>query len=215
MINLYSWITPNGFKISIMLEELGVPFTCHSIDITKGEQFSEAYGKISPTNKIPAIFDRETSTTVIESSAILLYLADKYRRFISADGKPRLEVIEWLMWQTGSLGPTLGHAHNFLTYNEGRAPYAEDIFRSDVKRLYETLDARLQDREFVAGDYSIADIAIWPWISRYERHKTDLNTYPNVLRWCLAIAARPAVQRGYRLPHFTGEIPLPEVTHFP
>ncbi|MER9934197.1 glutathione S-transferase N-terminal domain-containing protein [Mesorhizobium sp. M0088] len=209
MIDLYTWITPNGLKISILLEELGLPYTVHSVDITTGEQFAPDFAAISPSAKIPLIVDRDTGLTLMESGAIMIYLADRAGRLLPPQGASRLNVIEWLMWQIGNLGPTLGHAHNFLTYNPGKAAYAEDIFRTETRRLYATLDARLAGRRYVAGDYSIADIAIWPWISRFERHKTNLNDFANVRRWYLELADRPAVQRGYSVPHFTGDVPRP------
>lgn len=209
MIDLYTWITPNGLKISILLEELGLPYTVHSVDITEGGQFAPDFTAISPSGKIPLIADRDTGLTLMESGAIMIYLADKAGRLLPPQGESRLNVIEWLMWQIGNLGPTLGHAHNFLTYNPGKAAFAEDVFRAETRRLYTTLDARLAGRRYVAGDYSIADIAIWPWISRFERHKTDLADFANVRRWYLELADRPAVQRGYSVPHFTGSVPRP------
>ncbi|SIR30959.1 GST-like protein [Rhizobium sp. RU35A] len=209
MIDLYTWITPNGLKISIALEELGLDYHAHTIDITRGDQFSPEFRRINPGSKIPAIHDRNTGVTLSESGAILLYLAEKTGRLIPPTGPARLEVIEWLMWQMGGFGPTLGHAHYFLTYNAGQSPMAEAVFAKETRRLYETLDARLTGREHIVGEYSIADIAIWPWVSRYERHKIDLNDFPQVMRWYLALAARPQVRRGYEVPHFTGAIPTP------
>jgi GST-like protein len=210
MIDLYTWITPNGLKISILLEELVLPYRVHSVDITAGQQFAPDFAAISPSGKIPLIVDHDTGLTLMESGAIMIYLADKAGRLLPADGAHRLNVLEWLMWQIGNLGPTLGHAHNFLTYNPGKAPYAEEIFRAETQRLYATLDARLAGRRYVGGDYSIADIAIWPWVSRFARHKTDLNDFANVRRWYLELADRPAVRRGYSAPHFTGNVPRPE-----
>jgi len=147
MIDFYTWITPNGLKISIALEEFGLPYKTHTIDITRGDQFSAGYLAINPGSKIPAIVDHETGITLAESGAILLYLAEKTGRFLPREGAARHHTIEWLMWQMGGFGPTLGHAHYFLTYNEGRAPFAEALFRRDIIRLYETLDARLDGRE--------------------------------------------------------------------
>lgn len=209
MIDFYTWITPNGLKISIALEEFGLPYQTHAIDITRGEQFSADYLVVNPGGKIPAIVDRETGITLTESGAILLYLAEKTGLFLPRDGASRHHAIEWLMWQMGGFGPTLGHAHYFLTYNEGRAPFAEELFRKDTARLYETLDTRLKDRDYLAGDYSIADMAVWPWVSRFVRHKIDLNDFPNVRRWYLQLAARPQVRRGYEVPYPTGPVPLP------
>lgn len=209
MLDFYTWITPNGLKISILLEELGLEYQAHAIDITSGEQDLPAFRAISQSGKIPLVVERETGKTIMESGAIMIWLAERAQRLLPASGPARDEVIEWLMWQIGNFGPTLGHAHNFLTYNPGKAPFAEDIFRRETQRLYSALDARLQTREFVAGDYSIADIALWPWVSRFARHKTDLADFPSVRRWYLSLAARPAVQRGYKVPHDTGDIPLP------
>lgn len=210
MIDFYTWITPNGLKVAIALEELGLAYRAHAIDIEKGEQFSEDYRRINPAAKIPAIIDHDCGTTLTESSAILLYLAEKTGLLLPASPAARLDVLEWLMWQSASFGPTLGYAHHFLTYHRGAAPFAEDRFAADTRRLYETLERRLEGREHVAGDaYSIADIALWPWVSRFSRHRTDLADFPAIRRWYGQIASRPAVIRGYRVPHVTGEIPAP------
>lgn len=208
MIDLYTWITPNGLKISILLEELGLPYRAHAVDITRGEQDAPAFRAVSPSAKIPAIV-LEDGSTLMESGAIMIHLAERAGRLLPDEPAARLNVLEWLFWQVGNFGPTLGHAHNFLTYNPGRAPYAEDIFRTETRRLYDTLEARLEGRQYVAGDYSIADIAIWPWVSRFVRHKVDLADFPSIRRWYLELAARPAVIRGYAVPHDTGAIPLP------
>ena len=209
MIDLYTWTTPNGRKVSIALEELGLPYAAHAIDITKDEQFAPDFLKISPNNRIPAIVDRDNNMSLFESGAILIYLADKTGKLMPKSGEPRYRVIEWLMWQMGGVGPMIGQAHHFLRQNPGKAPYAEERYHKEANRLYGVLDRRLTGRDFVAGDYSIADIAIWPWISRFEWHKVDLNQYPNVKRWYSAIAARPAVQKGYQVPKDTGPIPMP------
>ena len=209
MIDLYTWTTPNGRKVSIALEELGLPYAAHAIDITKDEQFAPDFLKISPNNRIPAIVDRDNNMSLFESGAILIYLADKTGKLMPKDGEGRYRVIEWLMWQMGGVGPMIGQAHHFLRQNPGKAPYAEERYHKEANRLYGVLDRRLAGRDFVADDYSIADIAIWPWISRFEWHKVDLNQYPNVKRWYSAIAARPAVQKGYQVPKDTGPIPMP------
>jgi GST-like protein len=209
MIELYTWTTPNGRKISILLEELGLSYETHPIDIGKGEQFSPEFLKISPNNKIPAIVDRDNGMSLMESGAILLYLAEKTRRLIPEQGESRWRVIEWLMWQMGGIGPFLGQAHHFLHYNKGKAPYAEERYRDEARRLYGVLDRRLDGRDYVAGAYSIADIAIWPWIARFAWQEIDLNQFANVKRWYLSIAARPAVQKGYHVPKFTQDIPMP------
>ena len=209
MIDLYTWTTPNGRKVSIMLEELGMPYEVHAVDIGKDEQFHPDFLKISPNNKIPAIVDRDTGLALMESGAILIYLADKTGRLLPKEGEPRYRVLEWLMWQMGGIGPFLGQAHHFLRFNKGKAPYAEERYRNEARRLYGVLDKRLEGRDFVAGDYSIADIAIWPWTSRFEWQEVDLAQFPNVTRWYRSIAARPAVQKGYHVPKFTQEIPMP------
>jgi GST-like protein len=208
MIDLYTWTTPNGRKVSILLEELGVPYTAHAVDIGKDEQFDPAFLAISPNNKIPAIIDRETGVELMESGAIMIYLAEKYDKFINV-GEGRLRVIEWLMWQMGGIGPFLGQVHHFVKYNPGKAPYAEERFSNEARRLYGVLDRRLEKREFVAGEYSIADMAIWPWISRFEWQRIDLNDFPKVRDWYVRIAGRPAVQRGYQVPKFVNEVPMP------
>ena len=209
MIDLYTWITPNGRKVSIALEELGLPYTAHAVDITKDEQFQPEFLKIAPNNRIPAIVDRETGIALMESGAILIYLADKAGKLLPREGEDRYRVIEWVMWQMGGLGPMIGQAHHFLRANKGASAYAEERYVKEAKRLYGVLDRRLAGRDYVAGDYSIADIAIWPWVSRHEWHLVDLNDVPEVKRWYKTVAARPAVQRGYQVPKPTGEIPIP------
>ena len=209
MIDLYSWTTPNGRKVSIFLEELGLPYEVHAIDIGKDEQFHPEFLRISPNNKIPAIVDRDAGVTLMESGAILIYLADKAGRYLPGEGEPRYRVIEWLMWQMGGIGPFLGQAHHFLRFNKGKAPYAEERFRNEARRLYGVLDRRLDGRAFIVDDYSIADVATWPWISRFEWQEIELDEFPNVKRWYLDVAARPAVQRGYHVPKFVHDIPMP------
>jgi GST-like protein len=209
VIDLYTWSTPNGRKISIVLEELGLPYTVHPVDINNKEQFKPAFLAISPNNRIPAIVDRDNNFSLLESGAILLYLAEKTGKLLPKELQARYRVIEWLMWQMGAIGPMLGQVHHFVKYNKGKAPYAEERYLAEAHRLYVVLDKRLADHEFVAGDYSVADIAIWPWISRFEWQTIDLGKYPNVKRWYLAIAQRPAVQRGYHVPNKVSEIPMP------
>ena len=209
MIDLYTWTTPNGRKVSILLEELGLPYEAHPIDIGQDEQFAPEFLAISPNNKIPAIVDRETGQALMESGAILIYLADKTGRFLPGAGAPRYNVLEWLMWQMGGIGPFLGQAHHFLHYNKGKAPYAEERFRNEARRLYSVLDRRLAEHRFVAGEYSIADIAIWPWTSRFQWQEIDLSEFQNVRRWYIEIAERPAMQKGYHVPKFSGDIPMP------
>ena len=209
MIDLYTWTTPNGRKVSILLEELGLPYTVHAVNISENEQFAPDFLKLSPNNKIPAMIDGETGTSLMESGAIMLYLADKAGRLIPLEGEPRYRVIEWLMWQMGGLGPMLGQAHHFLRQNKGAAPYAEERFSKEAHRLYGVLDRHLAEHEFVADSFSIADIAMWPWVSRFEWQSIDLRQYSNVLRWYKTIAQRPAVQRGYDIPKKVGDIPMP------
>ena len=209
MIDLYTWTTPNGRKASIMLEEIGLPYTVHPIDIGKDEQFAPAFLKISPNNRIPAVVDRDTGISLMESGALMIYLADKTGKLLPKEGEPRYRVLEWLMWQMGGIGPMLGQVHHFVKYNKGKAPYAEERYLKEAHRLYGVLDRRLAGRDFVAGDYSIADISIWPWISRFEWQTIDLDQYPNVKRWYVAIANRPAVRKGYSVPKDMGPIPMP------
>ena len=209
MIDLYTWTTPNGRKASIMLEEIGLPYTVHPIDISKDEQFAPDFLKIAPNNRIPAITDSDTGISLMESGAILIYLADKTGKLLPKSGNERYQVIEWLMWQMGGPGPMLGQVHHFVKYNPGKAPYAEERYLKEGKRLYKVLNTQLEGRDFICGDYSIADIATWPWISRFEWQTIDLNEFPNVKRWYTTVAGRPAVQRGYKVPKDVGEIPMP------
>jgi GST-like protein len=209
MIDLYTWTTPNGRKASIMLEEVGLEYKAHSIDITKGEQHDPEFLKIAPNNRIPAIVDHDTGITMMESGAILLYLAKKTGMLLPTEEKAYWKTVEWLMWQMGGPGPMLGQVHHFVKYNPGKAPYAEERYLSEGKRLYGVLDRQLAENEYMAGEYSIADIATWPWISRYEWQTIDPGDYPNVKRWYLAIAGRPAVQKGYHVPKKVQEIPMP------
>jgi GST-like protein len=207
MIDFYTWTTPNGRKVSILLEELGVEYTAHTIDIGKDEQFAPDFLKVSPNNKIPAIHDHETGISVMESGAIMVYLAEKTGKFLPTDQKARADVMQWLMWQMGGFGPMLGQTHHFVKYNAGKSAYAEERFGTEAKRLYGVLDRQLEGREFVTGAYSIADMAIWPWASRYEWQQIDLSNFPNVRAWYQRLLDRPAVQRGYQVPKDMGEIP--------
>jgi len=210
MIDLYTWTTPNGRKVSILLEELGVPYTAHPIDITKDDQFAPDFLKISPNNKIPAIKDHDNGLCLMESGAIMWYLADKYGKFLPSDAIGRAKVHEWLMWQMGGLGPMAGQAHHFLQFNPGKAPYAETRYATEVQRLYGVLDKQLEGQDFICGDYSIADMACWPWVARYEWQRVDLTQFPNVLRWYKALRARDAVVKGYQVPKDVGEVPRGE-----
>jgi GST-like protein len=212
MIDLYTWTTPNGRKVSILLEELGVPYTAHAIDITKDEQFAPDFLKIAPNNRIPAIVDHDTGIHMLETGAIMMYLADKYGQF-QCDGDEYWRMVEWLMWQMGGLGPMLGQTHHFVKYNKGKSAYAEERYSTEALRLYGVLDRRLEGRDYIAGIgrgmYTIADMACWPWVSRFEWQEVDLNAFPNVKDWYLRIAARPAVQAGYSVPEFTTDVPMP------
>ncbi len=200
MIDIYSWPTPNGHKIQIMLEEIGLPYRIHGVDIGRGDQFEPDFLAISPNNKIPAIVDSEgpdgKPISIFESGAILLYLAEKARKFMPADPRGRYAVLEWLMFQMGSIGPMFGQANHFRAYAPRKITYAIDRYTNEANRLYGVLDRRLADRHYVAGDYSIADIAIFPWMRYGDRRGVKIEEYPNVKRWFDAIAARPGVQRG-------------------
>jgi GST-like protein len=209
MIDLYTWTTPNGRKVSIALEEMGLPYEAHAVDISQGEQFAPEFLAISPNNKIPAIRDRDSGVGLMESGAILIHLAEKSGRLLPSGGTARLRVIEWLMWQMGGFGPMLGQAHQYLHFNKGKAPFAEARFAKEVARLYGVLDRQLGREGHVAGDYSIADIAIWPWVSRFEWQGVSLDDHPEVRRWYVALAGREAVQRGYHVPRAVSDIPMP------
>jgi GST-like protein len=209
LIQLYTWSTPNGRKISIALEELGLEYEVVPIDIGKGEQFDPEFLAISPNNQIPAIVDGDL--TLMDSGAILLYLAAKTGRLVPSAGTPEyFRMLQWLMWQIGNFGPMLGQAHHFLTFNRGKSDYAEDRYFKEAQRLYTVLERQLDGCDHVAGDLSIADIAIWCWVSRYSFQRIDLEEYPKVLRWYLRLADRPAFERGYAVPEDAGPIPRPD-----
>ncbi len=204
MIDLYTWRTPNGRKVSIMLEEVDLPYAAHPIDIGKDEQFAPDFLAISPNNKIPAIVDRDgpggSPYSVFESGAILLYLSEKAGgRFLPRDARPRYDVMQWLMFQMGGVGPMFGQAHHFIRAREA-VPYAIERYRNEAKRLYGVMEKRLSAHEYLAGEYSVADIATYPWVGRHEMHQVDLADFPQVKRWFDAISARPAVQRGMKVP---------------
>jgi GST-like protein len=209
MIDLYTWSTPNGRKVSILLEELALPYEAHAINISKDEQFAPDFLKISPNNRIPAIVDSDNGLSLFESGAIMMYLAEKTGQFWPQKGDAKWRTMEWLMWQMGGPGPMLGQVHHFVHFNQGKAPYAEERYLKEAKRLYGVLDRRLAEVDYVAGDYSIADMAIWPWISRFEWQTIDMNEFEYVKRWYTAIAARPAVQKGYNIPVEQPAIPMP------
>ncbi|MDF1854794.1 glutathione S-transferase N-terminal domain-containing protein [Pseudooceanicola sp.] len=208
-IELNYWPTPNGWKISIALEEMGLPYTVKLINIGKGEQFAPEFLKISPNNRMPAIVDPEgpdgAPIAIFESGAILLYLARKTGQFYGSSERDRIAVEQWLMWQMGGLGPMAGQAHHFLAYAPtmdppNDLPYAKDRYRNEVNRLYGVLDKQLGQNEFVAGDfYSIADMAVWPWASLWQKQEQNLSDKPNLQRWLAAVGARPAVRAGQAL----------------
>jgi len=204
MIDLYSWATPNGHKIHILLEELGLPYRVHAVNIGRGEQFAPEFLAISPNNKIPALVDSDgpdgAPISVFESGAILLYLAEKTGRFLPAEPRQRIAAIEWLMLQMASIGPMLGQAHHFRQYAPEKIPYAIDRYTQEAHRLYGVLDRRLASHVYLAGDdYSIADIATFPWCRSAANQGIDWAEFPHAKRWFDAIAARPAVQRGVQV----------------
>ena len=203
MIGLDYWTTPNGHKITIFLEETGLPYRLIPVNISKGEQFDPEFLRISPNNRIPAIVDHAPldgggPLPMFESGAILLYLADKVGRFIARDGRTRLACIEWLFWQMGNLGPMNGQNHHFSLYAPEKIPYAIDRYVRESGRLYAVLNRRLAERDYIAGDYSIADMASYPWINP-ERQSQDMAQFPHLARWRARIRERPAVQRAYEL----------------
>jgi GST-like protein len=204
MIHLHYWPTPNGHKITLFLEETGLPYTIHPVNIGKGEQFAPDFLKIAPNTRMPAIVDDEPADggepiSIFESGAILLYLGEKTGRFLGPDLRTRIEQTQWLMWQMGGLGPMLGQNHHFNRYAPEKIPYAIDRYVKETSRLYGVLDRRLEGRAFIAGDYSIADMAAYPWIVPFEAQGQKLADFPNVQRWFEAIRTRPATERAYAL----------------
>ena len=205
MIDVYTWSTSNGRKVNIMVEELGIDYAMHPINIGKGDQFTPAYTAINPNQKIPAIVDREgpggKPYTLFESGAILMYLGEKYGKFFPKETAQRYEVVQWLMWQMGGVGPNFGQAHHFRRAAKEQVPYAIRRFTEETRRLWGVLDSRLKDHQWVAaGEYTIADMALFPWCLRYEWQGVALEDFPNARRWFDAIMARPAVKRGLELP---------------
>lgn len=215
MIELYYWGTPNGHKVTLFLEEAGLDYSVHPVNIGKGDQFAPDFLKIAPNNRIPAIVDTDPAgggapVSLFESGAILLYLAEKTGKFIPSDVHGRAEVLQWLFWQMGGLGPMAGQNHHFSGYAPEKIPYAIDRYVKETARLYGVLDTRLADRAFVAGDaYSIADMASYPWIVPHERQGQDLGDFPHLKRWFDAIAARPATLRAYAIPDRFKDLPEP------
>jgi GSH-dependent disulfide-bond oxidoreductase len=204
VIDLYYWTTPNGHKITIFLEEAGLQYRMVPVNISRGEQFKPEFLRVSPNNRIPAIVDDAPATgvrpvSVFESGAILQYLAEKTGKFLPKDLHGRVEVMQWLFWQMGGLGPMAGQNHHFGQYAPEKILYAIERYAKETNRLYGVLDKRLADREFVAGGYSIADMASYPWIVPYERQGQKLDDFPNVKRWFETIRARPAIMRAYEL----------------
>ncbi|MCT7972005.1 glutathione binding-like protein [Laspinema olomoucense] len=201
MIDLYTFTTPNGRKVSILLEELGISYNVHKIDITQGQQFSPDFVEINPNSKIPAIIDHETEITVFESGAILMYLAEKTGKLLPRETKSRYQVIEWLMFQMASVGPMFGQFNHFNRFAPEKVPYAIARYEQETLRLYGVLDGQLADRSYIAGeDYSIADIALYPWVASYEFMGLTLEKHPHLKRWVEILQERPAVQRGMAVP---------------
>ena len=204
MIELHTWTTPNGRKVSVMLEECGLPYTAHKVNIGQNEQFKPEFLAISPNNRIPAIVDSDGPDGkpfhLFESGAILVYLAGKTGKFLPTSTKGKYEALQWLMWQMGGVGPMFGQAHHFLRAAPEQVPYGIKRYTDEARRLYGVLDRRLAEAAYLAGEYSIADIATYPWIARHEWHKVDLAEFPNVKRWYDTIGRRPAVVRGMAVP---------------
>ena len=212
MIDLYSWQTPNGRKVSIMLEEIGIDYNVFPINIGKDEQFQPNFLEISPNNRIPAIIDRDNNNySLFESGAILMYLAEKSGTLINKSNTDEYyRTIEWLMWQMGGVGPMFGQVHHFVKYNKGKSAYAEERYSKEARRLYGVMDKRLSKNPYIAGkEYSIADISIWPWTARFDWQEIDLNEFPNVTRWYKEMIDRPAVQKGWLVPQNDQLIPSP------
>ena len=203
-LQLYSLPTPNGVKASIMLEETGLPYEAHRVGFDTQDQLSPEFLSLNPNNKIPAIIDPHgpggQPLALFESGAILIYLAEKSGRFLPADARARYAALQWLMFQMGGVGPMFGQTHHFLRYAPEPVPYAIERYRTETARLYGVLNRRLGEADFLAGEYSVADIATYPWVARHEWHDIRLADYPNVARWYAAIGARPAVQRGMAVP---------------
>jgi GSH-dependent disulfide-bond oxidoreductase len=200
MIDLYTFSTPNGRKASIILEELGVDYTVNTINITKGEQFTPEFVTINPNSKIPAIVDHDSDITVFESGAILIYLAEKTGKLLATEPKQRFQTIEWLMFQMGSIGPMFGQYNHFYKYAPEKIPYAIDRYKKETLRLYDVLNTQLAQTEYISGDYSIADIAIYPWVAAYQFMELTLDEHSELKRWYETLTERPAIQRGMKVP---------------
>ena len=212
MIDLYTWHTPNGRKVSIMLEEIGMTYNVFPINIAKDEQFQPHFLEVSPNNRIPAIVDKENNNySLFESGAILMYLAEKSGKLINKSNSDEyFRTIEWLMWQMGGVGPMFGQVLHFVKYNKGKSAYAEERYSKEARRLYGVMDKRLGQNQYISGkEYSIADISIWPWTARFDWQEIDLSEYKNVTRWYKEMADRPAVQKGWLVPQNDQLIPSP------
>ena len=210
MIDLYTWQTPNGRKVSIMLEEIGLDYKVFPINISKDEQFQPHFLEVSPNNRIPAIVDKDNNNfSLFESGAILMYLAEKSGKLINKSNMDEYyRTIEWLMWQMGGVGPMFGQVHHFVKYNKGKSEYAEERYSKEARRLYGVMDKRLNKNQYISGkEYSIADISIWPWTARFDWQEIDLNDFPNVARWYKEMIDRPAVQKGWLVPQNDQLIP--------
>lgn len=200
MIDLYTFTTPNGRKVSIMLEEVGLPYRVHVIDIRKGDQFTPEFIAINPNSKIPAIVDQDTNMTVFESGAILIYLAEKTGQFLPTNHVDRFRVLEWLMFQMASIGPMFGQLNHFKRFAPEQIPYAIDRYETETLRLYSVLDQQLAKHEFICGEYSIADMATYPWVAIHDFQGLTLDNHPHLKRWVETIQSRPAVERGMAIP---------------
>jgi len=201
MIELYFFPSPNGLKIAIMLEECGLPYEVKPVNIGSGEQFRPEYLAINPNNKIPTIVDRDTGIAVFESGAILIYLAEKSGQFLTTDPEARMQTLSWLLWQVGGLGPMAGQAHHFRAFAEEEVPYGIRRYTNEVNRLYGVMDRQLSKNEYLTGEYSIADIACWPWVVPHERQGQTLDEFTHLKRWFETVRERPGVQRGFALGH--------------
>ncbi|MBW4456783.1 MAG: glutathione S-transferase N-terminal domain-containing protein [Nostoc indistinguendum CM1-VF10] len=200
MIDLYTFTTPNGRKASLMLEEVELPYNVHKIDITTQQQFTPEYIAINPNSKIPAIVDQETGIKVFESGAILIYLAEKTGKLLPTEQKSRFQVLQWLMFQMGGVGPMFGQLNHFKRFAPEKLPYAIERYEKETLRIYGVLDKQLQDNEFICGNHSIADVATYPWVAIYEFLDLTLDNYPNLKRWVETVQQRPSVQRGMQVP---------------
>ncbi len=212
MLDFYTWYTPNGRKVALLLEEIGLEYNTIPINIGKDEQFAPDFLKIAPNNRIPAIVDHDNNDfSLMETGAIMMYLAEKTGQFLdTADRDVYWRTIEWLMWQMGGVGPMFGQVHHFTKYNPGKAPYAQERYEKEARRLYGVLDRRLEGRKFIVDNYSIADMAVWPWTARHNWQEIDLNDFPNVRRWYMTILDRPATKRAWNVPENDQPLPVPE-----